>query len=140
MRHPMVNPASLCAALLVAVLSGQAAATMLVGEPRPTSKERGPQQVPKSIPVAPTLDLASAVVVAVDKAKNTLTVTGKTVALHPRLKVVTPNGSLTSIAALRPGTKIRFALEPIAPAITAAPATAAAPSSSERKVVLIYIE
>ncbi len=97
---------------------------------------------------APTLDLVSARIDAVDAGARAITVRGKPLPLHPtRLRVVGPGGqALSGARALRPGMQVRFALEPEAPAGRATTAGAsqttagadAAPAT--RPIVLIYID
>lgn len=90
------------------------------------SNARNPAQ--GYVATAPELDLVGGVVQGVDFKQGTLTLGGKPVGLHPtRLRVVQQGGRAQAGAAiLRPGMRIRFALEP-----TTAPV---------RRIVLIYID
>jgi hypothetical protein len=101
---------------------------------------------------APTLELISARIDAVDGQAWTITVRGKLLPLHPgRLRVVGMGGqALSGIRALRPGMQVRFALEPEPHAGRAASAAAPYPAANVasstdtapavRAVVLIYID
>jgi hypothetical protein len=79
---------------------------------------------------APTLVLASGVISAVDAAAQRITLTGRSVPLHPgALRVLSASGQpLPGAAALRPGMAVRFALEP------------AGPNETDRRIVLIYVD
>lgn len=101
---------------------------------------------------APTLELISARIDAVDGQAWTITVRGKLLPLHTgRLRVVGMGGqALSGIRALRPGMQVRFALEPEPHAGRAASAAAPYPAANVasntdvapavRAVVLIYID
>ncbi|MDE2504708.1 MAG: hypothetical protein KGL18_17220, partial [Burkholderiales bacterium] len=72
--------------------------------------------------------LTRGVIGAVDSVHGTITVSGRQVALRgPQLRVLTDNrGGRSSLAALRPGMHVRYALEP--------------GRGEGRRIVLIYVE
>ena len=107
-----------------------ALATMVAGPggapaPAPHGTRAAPAAATRN---TPTLDLVTAVVQAVDLKKGTVTLGGKAVGLHPtQLRVIGTGGRAEAGAsALRPGMRIRFALEPSTTAV--------------RRLVLVYIE
>jgi hypothetical protein len=77
---------------------------------------------------AATVELVGGVIEAVDATRLTLTLRGKPVALHDtRLQVLDAGGhSVGGVSSLRPGLRIRFALEP--------------GQAPDRRIVLIYID
>ena len=82
---------------------------------------------------AATLDLASGRIDAV-------AADGSAISLQGRL-VPAPGGQrYNSSNALRPGMRVRFALEPLLRSSTAAATPAAATADATRRIVLIYIE
>lgn len=127
----------LAAGLWLGALAGPAQA-MAVAGPGGTA-EQGRRQVlaePTSTAKAPTLDLVSARLEAVDQAAGTVTVRGQRVPLHASaLRVLGSRGETLAPHNLRAGQAVRLALEPVAPT----PAASAAPAPA-RRVVLIYID
>lgn len=124
-----------------------------------------PDDARRPLPAAPTtgadaatLDLASGRIDAVAADGSSISLQGRLVPLHPsQLLVLAPGGQrFNSSRALRPGMRVRFALEPLlrsstaagaqpAPttattATTSATTTAAATADAARRIVLIYIE
>lgn len=91
---------------------------------------------------AATLDLASGRIDAVAADGSAISLQGRLVPLHPsQLLVLAPGGQrYNSSNALRPGMRVRFALEPLLRSSTAAATPAAATADATRRIVLIYIE
>ena len=145
-----------CGAVLAGVLVGGrvamagAAQAAAVAGPGGTAQQgrRLVQAEPAVGAAAATLDLIVARIEAIDAKTNTVTVGGKPVPLHPtQLRVVGPGGSaLAGVSALRPGMRVRFALEPEArgaglPAVIVTPASPhASPAEASRPIVLVYID
>lgn len=140
------RPVLLAVGLMLGVLAGPAQA-MAVAGPGGTA-EQGRRLVPAEPATtanAPTLDLVSARLEAVDLAAGTVTLGGQRVALHASaLRVLGSRGEVLGRQNLRAGQAVRLALEPAAPtsAATATPATPAAPAgpAPARRIVLIYID
>ena len=88
---------------------------------------------------AATLDLASGRIDAVAADGSGISLQGRLVPLHPsQLLVLAPGGQrYNSSRALRPGMRVRFALEPVQRSSSTA---AAAKADTSRRIVLIYIE
>jgi hypothetical protein len=132
------DSAALGAGLLLAALAGPAHAVAVAG-PGGTA-EQGRRLVvaePVRGAVAPTLDLVSARLEAVDLAAGTVTVRGQRVPLHAeQLRVLGSGGQNLGPRGLRAGQDVRLALEPAAPA---AAASAGSPAPA-RRIVLIYID
>ncbi|MDE2369681.1 MAG: hypothetical protein KGN16_11985 [Burkholderiales bacterium] len=120
------------AAVLLALAAGtaQAMAVRAGSAPAaPATAELGHRSARVTAPAPgsqPTL--TSGVISAVDTAHGTITIAGHAIALHGKqLRVMSDNkGGRTSAAALRPGTRVRYALEP--------------GQGEGRKIVLIYVE
>ena len=91
---------------------------------------------------AATLDLASGRIDAVAADGRSIQLQGRVVPLHPsQLLVLAPGGQrYNSAVALRPGMRVRFALEPLPRSSAAGPATQAATADVARRIVLIYID
>ncbi|WP_293995323.1 hypothetical protein [Sphaerotilus sp.] len=115
-------------------VSESRAMQVAAGRGTPTASEavRGEPRV--QAPAAATLELIPGTVVSVDASRTSLVLSGQTVRWHPtQLRLFhSASGTPAQVAQLRPGTRIRFALEP-SPAGDAS----AAP---ERRIVLIYLE
>ena len=140
-RRPVLLAAGLLlGALLLGSFPGRAQA-MAVAGPGGTA-EQGRRLVlaePAAPANAPTLDLVSARLEAVDLVAGTVTVRGQRVPLHAsELRVLGGRGEVLALRHLRAGQAVRLALEPVAPAAAAAVASAA--PAPVRRVVLIYID
>jgi hypothetical protein len=108
------------AALAIAVRDGAAPGLAKEAPSRPRTDRRSRAE-------APTLDLVTGQLTAVDRERKTVTITGKVIALHPsRLRVFRVGEGKRGIEALQAGARVRFALEPGA--------------AEPRRIVLIYIE
>lgn len=136
--HPSLP---LAAGLLLAALAGTVQATAVAG-PGGTA-EQGRRLVlaePAPGATAPTLDLLSARLEAVDLTAGTVTVRGQRVPLHAaQLRVLGAGGQNLGPGSLRAGQAVRLALEPLLPAAPAAAASAGGPAPA-RRIVLIYID
>ena len=140
--------AGVLAGVLVAV-AGAAQAAAVAGPGGTAHQGRRLVQAEPTVGAdAATLDLIEARIEAIDAKANTVTVGGKPVPLHPtRLRVVGPGGgALAGVSALRPGMRVRFALEPEArgAALPAAISTSAGPranpAGAPRSIVLVYLD
>ena len=145
-----------CGAVLAGVLVGAlvamagAAQAAAVAGPGGTAQQgrRLVQAEPAVGADAATLDLIEARIEAIDAKANTVMVGGKPVPLHPtQLRVVGPGGlALAGVSALRPGMRVRFALEPEArgAALPVAIGTSAGPRANPtvapRPIVFVYID
>ncbi len=147
------HPVFLATGLLLAALAGTAGAVAVAG-PGGTA-EQGRRLVlaaPAVGATAPTLDLVSARLEAVELGAGTVTVRGQLVPLHAaQLRVLGPGGQLLGPRSLRAGQAVRLALEPDAPLLPAADASAptsatsavtpaASSAAPARRIVLIYID
>lgn len=120
----------LAAGLLAALGASPARAALSLGA---TSADQGrrivvaqPVEAPAS---APALNLARAVLDAVDLAGGAVTVAGQRLPLHPdALRVLGPSGQALGPRALQAGQQVRLALEPAGPLVR------------ERRVLLVYID
>ena len=146
-----------CRGTMTGVLTGLlitlAGATQAAAVAGPTGTAQQGRRLVQATPTvgadAATLDLIEARIEAVDAKANSVTVGGKPVPLHPtQLQVVGPGGlALAGAPALRPGMRVRFALEPAARGAAApgavvsslvGPRANAAPPP--RPIVLVYID
>jgi hypothetical protein len=85
------------------------------------------QEAAASAAAASALTLIEGQLTSIDRARGTATIAGREVVLHgSRLQVFFARGGRASLADLRPGGRVRFALEP--------------GGGEDRKIVLIYIE
>ncbi len=114
-------------AALLALALGPAGATALRPGTAPAPNSKSP---PATLPAAAAAEaptLISGQVSAIDRARRTVTISGRKVEWHgARLQVFRSAGGRASLDALQPGTRVRFALEP--------------GSGEGRKIVLVYIE
>ncbi|GCL65687.1 hypothetical protein [Pseudaquabacterium pictum] len=130
--------AAWAAGALLAALAGTAQAVVVAG-PGGTAEQGRRLVVAEPAPgaVAPTLDLVSARLDAVDLAAGSVTVRGQRVPLHAeQLRVLGSGGQNLGPRGLRAGQAVRLALEPAMPA---AAASAGSPAPA-RRIVLIYID
>ncbi len=148
-RGPIKGLPGLLVAVGVALACGGALAVAVAG-PGGTA-EQG-RRVVRAAPViggeAPVLALVSARLDAVDVAHMTVSTRGQTVALHPTALQVMGlgGGPAMGAGALRPGMRVRFALEPETGAVAASTRPGAASGSgpvvppAPRRIVLVYID
>lgn len=114
---------AVCAACVLHV--GEAAAVMVAGGRGAAGPPRNVAPAPPA--ASPSVELIAGTIAAVDRAKRTMTVSGTQLGWHPTsLRVFSAGGSRLSAHELRPGLRIRFALEP--------------GTGTARRVVLIYVE
>ena len=135
------------AALLACLVCSSAAQATALAGGVPDASPRPLRAAPTSGAEAATLDLASGRIDAVAADGRSITLQGRQVPLHPsQLLVLAPGGQrYHSAQVLRPGMRLRFALEPLQPGAApgrspAASALPAAQADASRRIVLIYIE
>ena len=136
-----MRTASLARALalpLALLLPGASMATALTPGSAPTAPRSfathpGAAAAAASATSARTLMLIPGQVSAVDRVKGVATIAGRPVSLHgSRLQVFFERGGRATLADLRPGSRVRFALEP---------GNGDGSAHGEgRRIVLIYIE
>ena len=131
--------------MVIGMASSAAQAAALVGG-LPDAARRPVVAAPTTGADAATLDLASGRIDAVAADGSSISLQGRRMPLHPsQLQVLAPGGQrFTTSQALRPGMRVRFALEPLprggTSVITAATTSAAAAADAARRIVLVYIE
>ena len=112
-----------CAASVL--LAAEAGAVMVAGGGGLVAPPGIGRPVPAALP--PTMNLIGGTISSVDTATRTMDVSGATLTWHPtQLRIFHANGVPGSEQDLRPGTRVRFALEP--------------GESGTRRVVLIYVD
>jgi hypothetical protein len=132
MKAAQVGNVALAALTLALLLNGAAQATAVApgsapAAPRGLSHDRRQAAAAASAAASTALTLIEGQVSSLNRAKGTATIAGREVSLHGgRLQVFFARGGRASLADLRPGSRVRFALEP--------------GSGEGRKIVLIYIE
>ena len=105
--------------------------------PRSFASHTGPAAAAAAATAANTLTLIPGQVSAIDRVKGVATIAGRQVPLHgSHLQVFFERGGRATLADLRLGSRVRFALEPG----TAASAATGAGGNEARRIVLMYIE
>jgi hypothetical protein len=128
--HALTARAALAALLALQAAVCTPAAAMVVR--KGTAPTTPPAASGAATPAAATavregLTLIEGQVTAVDRARHTVTIAGREVEWHATgTQVFRAEGGRAGLDALRPGTRVRFALEP--------------GSGEGRKIVLVYVE
>lgn len=145
----LLAAAAMATAVITATTANTAQAAALAGGTADAAR-RPVLAAPTTGADAATLDLASSRIDAVAADGSSISLQGRLVPLHPsQLQVLAAGGQrFNSSRALRPGMRVRFALEPLlrnstsatTSATTSSATPAAATADAARRIVLIYIE